>query len=115
MKRAGFLTPLVRAFRWHRRWFAAIFAAIAVLAGLSAINAGTQGDLEYLRILHLAASTMETDVAAALELLLVDGQPITSERVKPLVTSEARSAVPALVAPPIDLGIYDALLAEVAA
>lgn len=42
MKRAGFLTPLVRAFRWHRRWFAAIFAAIAVLAGLSAINAGTQ-------------------------------------------------------------------------
>jgi len=42
MKRAGFLTPLLRAFRWHRRWFAAIFAAIAVLAGLNAVNARTQ-------------------------------------------------------------------------
>jgi hypothetical protein len=78
-------------------------------------RAGTAGDLEYLRILHLAATTMECDVAAALELLLVDGQPITSERVKPLVVREVRPAAPALIAPPVDLGVYDALLAEVAA
>jgi Flp pilus assembly protein CpaB len=38
MRQAGFFTPVLRAFRWHRRWFAAIFAAIAVLAGLNAIN-----------------------------------------------------------------------------
>src|SRR5690606_13557229 len=31
---------------------------------------GTRGDLEYLRILHLAATTYEADVQAALELLL---------------------------------------------
>lgn len=30
---------LRRAFRWHRRWFAALFAAVAVLAGLNAISA----------------------------------------------------------------------------
>ena len=34
-----------------------------------------KGDLEYLRILHLAASTMEADVEAALELLLAGGGP----------------------------------------
>lgn len=38
MKHVSFLTGLLRAFRWHRRWFAAIFAAIAVLAGLNAIS-----------------------------------------------------------------------------
>jgi len=38
MRQASFLTPLLRAFRWHRRWFAAIFAAIAVLAALNAVN-----------------------------------------------------------------------------
>ncbi len=39
MKQSRVVTPLLRAFRWHRRWFAAVFAAIAVLAGLNAINA----------------------------------------------------------------------------
>lgn len=82
---------------------------------IQAVHAGTKGDLEYLRILHLAATTMETDVAAALELVLADGQPITSDRIKPLVTREERPVVPALIAPAIDLGVYDALLTEVAA
>lgn len=43
MKQASHFTGLLRAFRWHRRWFAAIFAAIAVLAGLNAINANAGG------------------------------------------------------------------------
>jgi hypothetical protein len=82
---------------------------------ICADHAGTAGDLEYLRILHLSATTMECDVAAALELLLADGQPITSDRVKPLVIRDVRPAAPALIAPTVDLGVYDALLAEVAA
>lgn len=32
-----FLQPFVRAFRWHRRTFAALLLAVAVLAGLSAV------------------------------------------------------------------------------
>jgi hypothetical protein len=74
---------------------------------------GTKGDLEYLRILHLAASTLEADVEAALQLLLGEGQTITSETVKALVTRAARPEVPVIEAPAVDLGAYDALLAEV--
>lgn len=37
------IDPLVRAFRWHRRAFAAILAAIAVLATLSALSPSSSG------------------------------------------------------------------------
>lgn len=74
---------------------------------------GTKGDLEYLRVLHLAASTREADVEAALELLLGEGRPVTSEAVKAIVMTPARTEVPALSLAPVDLGSYDALLAEV--
>jgi hypothetical protein len=74
---------------------------------------GTPGDLEYLRILHLAASTMETDVEAALELLVTDGARITCDAVKAMVSGAARVEVPALAPPAVDLGAYDALLGEV--
>lgn len=74
---------------------------------------GTKGDLDYLRILHLAASTQEADVQAALELLLGEGRPVTSEAVKAIVMTPARTEVPALSLAPVDLGSYDALLAGV--
>ena len=74
----------------------------------------TKGDLEYLRILHHAASTMEADVEAALLLLLEEHKPITAEAVKALVAMTAANiAVPELVPPSVDLGAYDALIAEV--
>jgi hypothetical protein len=75
---------------------------------------GTKGDVEYLRILHLAASTIEADVAAALELLLAEGREVTSDAVKALTSAAERPEVPAMAAPAVDLGAYDALLAEVA-
>jgi hypothetical protein len=74
---------------------------------------GTKGDLEYLRVLHLAASTLEADVEAALQLLLAEGKAITSDAVKTLVTVAARPEVPTMEAPVVDLSAYDALLAEV--
>ncbi|MGH8310022.1 MAG: IS21 family transposase, partial [Steroidobacteraceae bacterium] len=46
---------------------------------------GTTGDLEYLRILLLAATTMEALVEDALTRLVADGATITSEAVKQLV------------------------------
>jgi hypothetical protein len=74
---------------------------------------GTKGDLEYLRILHLAASTMQADVEAVLALLLTAGEPVTSEAVKARVTTTLRPTVPEMVAPEIDLAAYDALLGQV--
>ncbi len=66
-------------------------------------------DLDYLRVLHLAASTMEADVEAALVLLLDEGRVPTIGRVQALVGAE-KPAVPAMVAHTPDLGGYDALL-----
>jgi hypothetical protein len=74
---------------------------------------GTRGDLEYLRILHLAATTLEADVEAALELLLDAQETITSERVKAVVGNAQLPDVPELEPGKVDLVAYDQLLAEV--
>lgn len=70
-------------------------------------------DLNYLRILHLAASTMQSDVEAALCLLL-DGKLMPRiEAVKELCLSAQESAakeVPALAPFTVELADYDTLL-----
>jgi hypothetical protein len=77
-------------------------------------RAGTKGDLEYLRILHLAASTLEADVEAALELLLAEGRTVSSDAVKAIVNASGpEGAMPALEPLHVDLGAYDALFEEV--
>jgi hypothetical protein len=73
---------------------------------------GIRGDAAYLRILHLAASTQEAEVQAALELLLEAQQVPEPERVKELVRPAA-PAVPAMAIPDVDLTGYDQLLGEV--
>jgi Mu transposase-like protein len=74
---------------------------------------GTQGDAAYLRILHLAASTLESEVQAALELLLEEGAVPTVEGVRELV-GPLPLETPTLPVPDVDLGSYDQLLEEVA-
>ncbi len=74
---------------------------------------GSKGDLEYLRILHLAAGTIEADVEAALTLLLAHGKPISADAVKTLVSAATTVDVPELAPQLVDLGTYDALLGEV--
>lgn len=74
---------------------------------------GTSGDLEYLRILHLAATTFEADVEAALELLLDAQETITSDRVKAVVGNTLVPDVPELAPGKVDLVAYDRLLEEV--
>jgi len=74
---------------------------------------GMKGDLEYLRILHIAASTFEADVEAALVLLLAGDKAVTADAVKVLVSMTTAIEVPDLARQPVDLGAYDALLAEV--
>jgi hypothetical protein len=78
------------------------------------LQAGMPADLEYLRILHLAASTVEADVEAALTLMLGDGKAITADGVKALVVADDRRIeVPNLAVAAVDLGTYDTLLSEV--
>jgi hypothetical protein len=72
-----------------------------------------RADLEYLRILHLAAATMESEVAAALELVLADGELPRFTMVRSLVVV-ARPEVPEMAPLTVDLGSYDELLVAAA-
>lgn len=69
-----------------------------------------KADIEYLRILHLAASTMQSDVETALELLLDDDalEPL-ADAVKGLVSQE-QVEIPELEPYEVNLGEYDAML-----
>jgi len=78
---------------------------------LSEAQPGTKGDLEYLRVLHLAASTMEVEVGAALELLLDQGMLPTLDQVQALLNPK-RTAVPEMAPLKVDLQEYDGLLVE---
>ncbi|HXS19561.1 MAG TPA: IS21 family transposase [Polyangiaceae bacterium] len=71
----------------------------------------TKRDLEYLRILFLAATTMQCDVQEALELLIEHGERITADAVKALVTPSAPS-LPALRPYEPELASYNALLTQ---
>ena len=80
-------------------------------AALQAAHPGTAGDAAYLRLLHVAASTQEAEVQAALELVLEAGQVPEPDRVRDLVRP-ATPVVPALAIPAVELVSYDALLGE---
>jgi transposase InsO family protein len=70
-----------------------------------------EADIEYLRILHLAATTMEADVEVALGQLMRDMQMPLAESVRAIVVPRQTSP-PELEAMPIDLTCYDSLLVE---
>jgi hypothetical protein len=92
-----------------------MFPSLAFRKAYDAIHSphrGLKGDLEYLRILHLAASTLEADVQAALELLLATGSAISSDAVKAMVTTTSTQEVPPLEKRAPVLAEYDALLVE---
>jgi len=78
-------------------------------------HTGTKADVEYLRILHLAATRLQADVDGALDALLEKGLPVSSAAVKALLAVDAQPVVPAMERPVVDLRMYDALLVEVAA
>jgi hypothetical protein len=71
-----------------------------------------KADLTYLRILRLAARTMESEVAAALELLLTTPGPWDETDVERLLQPEPIS-VPQLTCSEVNLQQYDQLLSEV--
>jgi transposase len=82
----------------------------------AAPHKGIGADVDYVRILHLAASTMESEVEAALELLLSEGTVPTPDQVKALVLPKRPEGPVDMPVLRVDLTGYDALLrtAEVA-
>jgi len=71
-------------------------------------KAGRPGDIEYLRILHLAASTMESTVEEALQTLLSARRVPEADLVKELVEPK-KPEVPVIAPPVVDLRVYDRL------
>jgi hypothetical protein len=72
---------------------------------------GERADIDYVRILHLAASTMESSVEAALRLLLDSRDRFDYGAVRELA-APVKPTVPELTTPEVpDLRVYDALLA----
>jgi hypothetical protein len=72
---------------------------------------GWKADLEYLRILHLAAATMESQVAEALEALLAEGVVPLYEKLRSRVAPH-KPEIPEIQEPEVDLRAYDGLLEE---
>jgi hypothetical protein len=68
-------------------------------------------DREYVRLLHLAASTSEDAVTVALELLLDQRVLPTFDAVRDLVREPVTARLPVLGPVVLDLGVYDRLLA----
>lgn len=71
---------------------------------------GDRADVEYVRILHLAASTSERPVEAALSVLLERGAPFDYAAVK-LLAAPDEPVIPVVAIGEPDLAAYDALLA----
>ena len=70
---------------------------------------GARADVEYVRILHLAASTMESQVEAALAVLLESGEAFDYARVRDQVAPKP-VMVPVISIPKPDLTEYDRML-----
>jgi hypothetical protein len=72
-----------------------------------------KADLIYLRVLRLAARTLECDVAEALQALLTSATPWDETEVEQWIGARQAVAVPQLSPLDIDLKPYDQLLGEV--
>jgi hypothetical protein len=97
----------------HWRYREELFPSLAFRRAYDALNdalgAGYEADLNYLRLLHQAAAVSETDVEAALELLLAEGETPLADRVKALVQPR-EPEVPEMAPYEADLVEYDDLL-----
>lgn len=80
------------------------------LAALTKAQGERKGEVAYLRLLHLAAKTMECDVEAALGLLLEAGEVPDPEWVKELMGVEKPTQAPEIEPLVVDLTEFDTLL-----
>jgi transposase len=95
-------------YRYREELFPTLTFRRAYDALVDALGGGWDADVEYLRILHLAARTLESEVETALELLLAERTVPLADQVRPLV-EPPMPQVPELAIPTVDLIVYDAL------
>ena len=96
----------------HYRFREELFPSLTFRRAYDALRfgRGDRADVEYVRILHLAAATMECLVERALDTLLDERESFDYAAVKALAVQE-QPAVPDIAIPAPDLRVYDALLA----
>lgn len=91
-----------------------LFPSLTFRRAYDALQTWTErADVEYVRILHLAASTMESAVESALAELLASGDGFDYVKVKDLASPRPTS-VPKLSVPAVDLAQYDRMLGRLA-
>jgi hypothetical protein len=91
-----------------------LFPSLTFRRAYDALQTRTErADVEYVRILHLAASTMESAVESALAELLASGDGFDYVKVKELASPRPTS-VPKLSVPAVDLAQYDRMLGRLA-
>jgi hypothetical protein len=97
----------------HYRYRDDLFPALAFRQAYDRLTERqpTRADREYVRILHLAASTIEAEVEAALALLLERNRVPTFDAVRELIRPAGPPRIPQLAAPDLTLDVYDRLLA----
>jgi hypothetical protein len=96
----------------HYRYRDELFPSLAFREAYDALRRAVpaSADREYVRVLHLAASTSETDVEAALHLVAEHRQVPTFDAVRDLVRDPTPPGLPVLTIAELDFGIYDRLL-----
>lgn len=97
-------------YRYREDLFPSLVFRKAYDALVGALSA-RQADLQYLRILHLAASTLESEVEASLTRLLAKDGLTSADQVKREV-APSQTAIPQLGVPVVDLVPYDALISS---
>jgi hypothetical protein len=100
----------------HYRYRDDLFPSLVFRRAYDALQAHTaeRADRHYVRVLHLAASTSECEVEAALGLLLDQHAVPTFDAVRDLVRTPAAQHLPELSSPVLDLSAYDRLLGRAA-
>ena len=89
-----------------------LFPAMQIRLSYDALRQwrGERADVEYVRILHLAATTMEPTVDNALALLLETGRPFDCAEVRDLAEPKPPEAPVLRLAGQPDLKVYDSLI-----
>jgi transcriptional regulator with XRE-family HTH domain len=101
----------------HYRYRDDLFPSLVFRRAYDALNTQTveRADRHYVRLLHLAASTSESEVEAAIALLLDQRVVPTFDAVRDLVRTPGEQKVPELSKPTFDFDQYDRLLSREAA
>jgi len=89
-----------------------LFPGLVWRSAFDVLQAGLgqrKGEVEYLRLLHLAAKTLEGEVGAALEVILEAGRLPDADLARELMGSEMAITIPELKQAEVDLGEYDFL------